>query len=492
MSEAQNLFVELHALVSYAPSNLNRDDLGAPKTAVFGGVRRLRISSQCQKRSWRMAGIFRDQLETERDRVGERTARIGDVIAERLGQEKLSTDERRGLDAVLASLGTGKSSTGDDKEKKDDPGGEPADLGAEDVSSSTKTKHLLYLSQDEQSALTAFVVKERTKLGEIGNKLNTATASDAAAKAGAAKTAEGAGVAVAASEDKPTPKPKGKATGKKTEDANRKSAGEAIEKLRQRLQKHLVEYVPGSAADVALFGRFLTESEFREIDAAMQVAHALGTQKAEVEYDYFTAIDDRTREAGAGHIGETELAASVFYKYAACDTSLLCQNLGPSEDETKVAEKDADAKKKVDAHRASARAVAAKALKGIAFAIARVVPTGKKNSTAPQSPADYLEIVVRRDAPVSLVNAFLNPVRGERDHDVMDVSIRKLREHADTYDNMYGAEGIVARFVLSSREPWKGTKGPNNEHVAGSPQKIGSLDHLGEALEKLLLKELPA
>ena len=45
--------IELHILQSYPVSCLNRDDLGAPKSAIFGGVNRSRISSQCLKRAIR-------------------------------------------------------------------------------------------------------------------------------------------------------------------------------------------------------------------------------------------------------------------------------------------------------------------------------------------------------------------------------------------------------------------------------------------------------
>jgi CRISPR system Cascade subunit CasC len=51
-------FIELHALQSYAASNLNRDDLGYPKTVSFGGADRARISSQCLKQAWRKSGFF--------------------------------------------------------------------------------------------------------------------------------------------------------------------------------------------------------------------------------------------------------------------------------------------------------------------------------------------------------------------------------------------------------------------------------------------------
>ena len=44
-------FLDVHLLQSFPPSNLNRDDTGSPKDAVFGGVRRARVSSQCFKRA---------------------------------------------------------------------------------------------------------------------------------------------------------------------------------------------------------------------------------------------------------------------------------------------------------------------------------------------------------------------------------------------------------------------------------------------------------
>jgi len=48
------MFIEIHLLQNFAPSNLNRDDTNNPKDCEFGGVRRARISSQCFKRAIRM------------------------------------------------------------------------------------------------------------------------------------------------------------------------------------------------------------------------------------------------------------------------------------------------------------------------------------------------------------------------------------------------------------------------------------------------------
>jgi len=71
-------FIQLHLLTSYPPANLNRDDLGRPKTAVMGGVQRLRVSSQSLKRAWRTSEIFQQKLGGH---VGTRTKEMGaDVL----------------------------------------------------------------------------------------------------------------------------------------------------------------------------------------------------------------------------------------------------------------------------------------------------------------------------------------------------------------------------------------------------------------------------
>ncbi|MDR3568588.1 MAG: type I-E CRISPR-associated protein Cas7/Cse4/CasC [Syntrophobacteraceae bacterium] len=67
-------FIQLHLLTSYPPSNLNRDDLGRPKTAVMGGKNRLRISSQSLKRAWRTSDLFAVAMKGH---VGTRTKAMG-------------------------------------------------------------------------------------------------------------------------------------------------------------------------------------------------------------------------------------------------------------------------------------------------------------------------------------------------------------------------------------------------------------------------------
>ncbi|OEY67892.1 type I-E CRISPR-associated protein Cas7/Cse4/CasC [Marinobacter sp. X15-166B] len=74
-------FIQLHLLTSYAPSNLNRDDLGRPKTAKMGGFERLRVSSQSLKRHWRTSDLFEEAMAGQ---LGTRTKRFGQTIYDAL------------------------------------------------------------------------------------------------------------------------------------------------------------------------------------------------------------------------------------------------------------------------------------------------------------------------------------------------------------------------------------------------------------------------
>lgn len=55
-------YLQLHSLTFYPPSNLNRGDDGRPKTCTVGNRERLRISSQCLKRTWRTSPVFENAL----------------------------------------------------------------------------------------------------------------------------------------------------------------------------------------------------------------------------------------------------------------------------------------------------------------------------------------------------------------------------------------------------------------------------------------------
>jgi len=73
----KKVFVDLHVLQSVPPNCLNRDDTGSPKTAIYGGVRRARVSSQAWKRAMRM--MFREFFDPADLSV--RTKHVFELIA---------------------------------------------------------------------------------------------------------------------------------------------------------------------------------------------------------------------------------------------------------------------------------------------------------------------------------------------------------------------------------------------------------------------------
>lgn len=83
-------FLQLHFLTSYPPGNPNRDDTGRPKSAVFGGVPRMRISSQCLKRTWRTSSVFRNSLDGH---LSQRTRRLGDKLCSYMQEKGVSPEQ---------------------------------------------------------------------------------------------------------------------------------------------------------------------------------------------------------------------------------------------------------------------------------------------------------------------------------------------------------------------------------------------------------------
>ena len=50
---SKNMYIDFHVIQTVPPSCVNRDDTGSPKTAMYGGVMRARVSSQAWKRAMR-------------------------------------------------------------------------------------------------------------------------------------------------------------------------------------------------------------------------------------------------------------------------------------------------------------------------------------------------------------------------------------------------------------------------------------------------------
>jgi CRISPR system Cascade subunit CasC len=278
-------FIQLHALTVYAPSNLNRDDTGRPKTAKFGGAERLRISSQALKRAIRTSDAFQTRLK---GKLGQRTARSGEWFREELIGAGIDAGKATAIAKTLSSF-IGKV----DEEKSTD--------------TSIRNKELFFMAPEERAHFSSMIV-------EIAN--NSTLADELAASAGATDDEEG--------DDEAEGEKK-----KQKKEKKPKLSKEAKQRLSDLRKKVLVTV--DTAADIAMFGRMVASAAEFNREAAVQVAHAITTHKVEVEDDFYTAVDDLKRpseDAGAGFIGELGFGSGVFYIYACIDRDLLEKNLG--------------------------------------------------------------------------------------------------------------------------------------------------------------------
>lgn len=96
-------YLDIHVIQSVPPSNVNRDDTGAPKTALYGGVRRARVSSQAWKKAVRNS--FKEILPP--DQRGDRTLRVVELIMNSMKRHsEVPEAERQGRAlAVVKALG---------------------------------------------------------------------------------------------------------------------------------------------------------------------------------------------------------------------------------------------------------------------------------------------------------------------------------------------------------------------------------------------------
>ena len=150
-----NRFLQIHILTAYPPSNPNRDDLGRPKTAIIGGVTRMRISSQALKRAMRTSDVFQSALSGN---LGARTQRIGEEVRKHLiakgGSEKKALEIARQVAEIFGKV----------KAEKDP---NPAFI-----------EQLAFISPEERAA--AFDCAERIRSGEEQNELNILQKADGA------------------------------------------------------------------------------------------------------------------------------------------------------------------------------------------------------------------------------------------------------------------------------------------------------------------------
>lgn len=311
------MLIEIHAIQNHSPSNLNRDDLGAPKTCYFGGVLRSRISSQCIKRSIRMSEQFAAL------RGGVRTRQLAKLIADRVSGN--GAVKKRAAN-VLKLCG-------------------------------------IASKNEEKSDMLVFTTEEAIK--------NMAAL---------------------------------------LQDKN----GKTDKQLKTEFERLLCDSV--AVPDMALSGRMLETGILKNtnVEAALQVAHAISTHEARPEVDYYVAADDiQGDDAGAGLVGEAMFASACFYKYFSINWPALVANLMGNEE--------------LAAHTVGAF------MRGAAL----VNPTGKQNSFAAHNPPDGI-LVEFKDSPISYANAFSAPVTVSTGLDIVSQSIAQLSQYVWDIETGYG------------------------------------------------------
>lgn len=285
MNNNPNIYVDIHCLQTVPSSNINRDDTGSPKTCIFGGTTRSRVSSQAWKRAIRLN--FQDRLPLEEQ--GVRTKKIVGMVA----------DEIRKIDPSITE--------------------EKAEKDASDALTNAGLK--IKNAKDGTDALLLMSYAQAKALAELA------------------------------------------------------AAGEKDKKA----YKNALASNP--SIDMALFGRMVAADPSLNYDAAVQVAHAMSTHAIDVEYDYFTAVDDMAAEdtAGAGHIGVREYDSSTLYRYATVNVRELYRSVGLQAPEVTAL---------------------------FAEEFVKSMPSGMMNSYANRTVPCAVYIAVREDQPVSFAGAF--------------------------------------------------------------------------------------
>jgi CRISPR system Cascade subunit CasC len=362
------MLLELHILQNFAPSNLNRDDTNAPKDCEFGGYRRARISSQCLKRAIR--GEFATRELLPEDSLSKRTKTLVDRLVERLTKPGRDPEILRQVTALAINA-----------------------IGLEVKEG--KTAFLLFISEQG--------IRQFADLIDLNWELLAGLAAVAAAAAAPATKGSSPGGR------RPRKAPKTKL---------------AVDCLKSA---DTLLFDARRAADIALFGRMIAVRADKNVDAASQVAHAISTNRVEMEFDFYTAVDEFAPpdNAGAGMMGTVEFNSSCFYRYANLDFRQLSANL------------DGDAELTVRAAEAF--------LRGSVSAI----PTGKQNSMAAHNPPSFVLAVLRQAGYWSLANAFLTPVRPEPNVSLVNKSIARLDEYWGNLIGTYGNRGITHVAAIS-------------------------------------------
>ena len=392
-------FVNFHILISHSPSCLNRDDMNMQKTALFGGVNRVRVSSQSLKRAMRMSDYYRNHFGS----ASIRTRDLEKLIP--IFTEKLRDEFEQDLVARTMKMFVSENvkTKGSDDKAEGDLDHEDSASGEGEIS--------------KKLSVAPWALEEIRVLCETIKAVSLTD--DELNKAKAAAT-------------------KQKGEKKKSE---QEFCDEALNKKCAKVVKEKSESVRrafASALDIALSGRMATSGLMTSVDGALAVAHAITTHGVEQDVDWFTAVDDLTQdqgETGAGHLNTQQFSSGVFYRYASLNLKQLQINLGLLPDMKSV---------ETDESRKRALNIASH----VCHLLATVVPSAKQQSFAAHNPADFA-IVSFADQPISLANAFEKPIKPSgKNEGFLRPSIQVITEYWSRMNDAYGLNEQARAFAV--------------------------------------------
>ena len=272
-----NKRIEFHILQSFPVTCLNRDDVGAPKTAVVGGVTRARVSSQCWKRAVRMA-----MQDVGGVQLAKRTKLIGNLIGDAC--KKLGADDASARKCGL-SVESIFSKEARKKFEAAQKNGEflfdESDAPSSDDSEDSKSDTLIFMGQKEIEALAHKFEENAFDYEKV----------------------------FPLSEKKPE---------------------KILEKLIGKAQFALTDELDG--LDIALFGRMIAQAPTLDVEAAASFSHAISTHKVTNQIEFFTALDDFSEAQGSAHMGTLEFNAATYYRYITLDLGQLYETMGNNDE----------------------------------------------------------------------------------------------------------------------------------------------------------------
>ena len=150
-----------------------------------------------------------------------------------------------------------------------------------------------------------------------------------------------------------------------------------------------------------------------DVEASIQVAHAVSTNRVVLESDYYTAMDDllfgeTMEDNGSGMIGDIDYDSSCYYMYSSLDVDAFKDNLSYADNVDELVKVSVSA---------------------LLQTMALTNPSAKQNSFAGNVlPSAILVEVKDKKIPVSYVNAFVEPVNSRA---IVKESIVKLVSESD-------------------------------------------------------------